>query len=229
MADRREAQRVARRWERWSAASGIVFAVLAVLWAVTLDFPNPDDSDQQIASFYADSDNRDQLALAGIFLALAGPFLLWFTGTLRSILRRAEGETGRLAGISFAGGVVLAALLFVKNALISATGAVWYDDDFETAPEIARVISNSLSWFVWQEALASAVLIGAASILALRTGVLARWQAWVGVVIAVLCLFTPFLFGLPLILVLAWILVVSILILTRREAEDEAGAVAAPG
>lgn len=229
MASQRRAKATARNWERWSAASGIVFVVLVVLWAIFLDLPRPHETDQEIAAFYADGDNRSQLAVAGIFLALAGVALLWFAGTLRTILRRAEGEPGRLSGISFGGGVAFAAVLFAKNALVSATGIVWYEDDFETAPEVARVISNSVDWFVWQEALAAAVMIGAASLVGLRTGVLGRWQSWAGILIALLCLFAQVLFAIPLVLVLAWILVVSILILMRREGEDDSPPVAAPG
>ena len=229
MASQRRARAKARDWERWSAATGIVFVVLTVIWALLVDLPDIEDTDQQIAAFYADDDQRNQIAIAGIFLALAGPFLLWFAATLRSHLRRAERQPGRLSAASFGGGVALAALLFVKNALISATGAVWYLDDFETSPDVARTITHAVDWMVWHEALAAAVFVGAASIVALRTGALARWQAWAGIATALLCFLTPIGFGIPLILVLAWILVVSVLLLMRSAAEDEEPPVAAPG
>jgi len=59
----------------------------------------------------------------------------------------------------------------------------------------------------------SALLVLTTSILALRTRVLPAWLAWAGLVVAPLTLLAPFFS--PVLVFFAWVLVVSVLLLTR--------------
>src|SRR5919198_3489212 len=89
-------------WERRAAVAGIVFVVLAVIWGILrISGPGGGSSHGEITRFFADSGDRARFGAAGWVMAAAGLFFLWFLSGLRVVLRRAEGETGRLAGLAF--------------------------------------------------------------------------------------------------------------------------------
>jgi hypothetical protein len=197
--------------------AGIAFVALAVLWAIILvavDRPSYNSADEAVAEFWGDSGNRRVLLLADLALALGGVALLWFLGSLRVVLRRAEGEPARLATIAFAGGVALSALLFVKNAIDGGIAlALEFEQGFTLDPDVFRALNAVFLGLLIHEGLAAAVLIGASSLLVLRTGAFPRWLGWTGSAVALVCLASWLIPGLPLILVLAWILAVSVLML----------------
>jgi hypothetical protein len=206
---------------RQGGLAGIAFVALTVLWGIIIlvgDRPGYDSSSAAISEYWGDSGKRGLSVLAAIALALAGLALLWFLGSLRVILRRAEGEPARLATIAFAGGVVMAALLFVKNSIDGGLAlALEFGEqgvnDFTLDPEVFKTFDAFLIGLLIHEAFAAAVLIGAASLLTLRTRIFPRWLGWAGVVVALLQLASWAVYGVPLILALAWILAVSLLML----------------
>jgi hypothetical protein len=68
------------------------------------------------------------------------------------------------------------------------------------------------------------VLVAATSIVAMRTGLFPAWLAWAGDIVSVLALFAGALFGLPLFLVVLWVLAVSFMLLrTAQPAGVEIG------
>jgi hypothetical protein len=210
---------------RSGAYSGVVFVALTVLWAVLLivaDRPGHNSSNDAISEFWGDSGNRTLVLLAAIALSLAGVALLWFLGSLRTILRRAEGEPARLATIAFAGGVVLATLMFVKNSIDGGLAIVleFEADGFTLDPDSFRTFRAVFLGLLVHEGIAAGVLIGATSLLLLRTRVFPRWLAWSGLVVAVLALASWFVAGFPLLLVLAWVLTMSVLMLRSPEGGD---------
>jgi hypothetical protein len=194
---------------------GIAFVALTVLWAIVLataDRPSYNSADDAISEFWSDSGSRRLMLLADLSLSLAGVALLWFLGSFRVVLRRAEGEPARLATIAFAGGVVLSALLFVKNAIEGGLAlALEFEQGFTLDPDVFRAMNAVFLGVLIHEGLAATVLIGAASLLVLRTRVFPRWLGWAGVAVALLALLSWLIPGVPLVLVLAWILVASVL------------------
>lgn len=208
---------------RQGGFAGIAFVALTVLWAIIVivgDRPGYDASNAAITEYWGDSGKRGLSVLAAIALALAGLALLWFLGSLRVILRRAEGEPARLATIAFAGGVVMAALLFVKNSIDGGLAlALEFGEqgvnDFALDPEVFKVFDAFFIGLLIHEAFAAAVLIGATSLLILRTTFFPRWLGWTGVVVALLELASWLVYGVPLILALAWVFAVSVLLLRR--------------
>jgi hypothetical protein len=204
---------------RTGGFAGIAFVALSVLWAVILvvvDRPSYNSADDAVSEFWRDSGNRRLLLLAALALALAGVALLWFLGSFRVVLRRAEGEPARLATIAFAGGVALATLLFVKNAADGGIAlALEFEQGFTLDPDVFRALNAVFLGLLIHEGLAAAVLTGAASLLVLRTGAFPRWLGWTGGAVALVSLASWLIPGLPLILVLAWILAVSVLMLRR--------------
>jgi hypothetical protein len=202
---------------RSGAFAGIAFVALAVLWAIVLataDRPSYNSADDAVAEFWTDSGNRRLVLLANLAMGLAGVALLWFLGSFRVVLRRAEGEPARLATIAFAGGVVLSALLFVKNAIEGGIAlALEFEQGFTLDPDVYRALNAIFLGLLIHEGLAAAVLIGAASLLVLRTRVFTRWLGWTGLAVALVALLSWLVPGLPLVLALVWILVASVLML----------------
>jgi hypothetical protein len=199
--------------------AGIAFVALTVLWAIifaTADRPSYNSADDAVTEFWGDSGNRRLLLFADLALGLAGVALLWFLGGFRVVLRRAEGEPARLATIAFAGGVVLATLLFAKNAVEGGIAlALEFEQGFTLDPDVFRALNAVFLGLLIHEGLAAAVLVGASSLLVLRTRVFPSWLGWAGLAVAVIGLLSWLVPGLPLVLVLAWILAVSVLMLRR--------------
>jgi hypothetical protein len=66
--------------------------------------------------------------------------------------------------------------------------------------------------------MATALLIGATSVLAVRTALLPGWLGWIGLLAAVAMLFAIFFF--PLFILWVWVLVVSVVLAMRDQPAD---------
>lgn len=213
------------RWERWAGGGAIAYVVLTVVWALLIrEGPGLDDPAQTVTSYYDDDGNRGQVYFATALLGLGGIAFLWFLGSLRAGLRRAEGGTGRLSAIAFAGGVVLASLTFVKNSIEPAIAtAVGEAEGFTLDPNTAKLFDSFFGVLLLHESLAAAVLVGAASVIGLRTGLLPSWFAWTGVAVAIANVAAVIFAGPPLVLFLAWLVVAGVLVWRGLEAHPRAG------
>jgi hypothetical protein len=172
-----------RQQERLGAATGIVFFILLVVSF----FVGPDkppaftDSAQKVANYVAD--NRNHLQAGTALTLLSAPFFLWFLGSLARSLRLAEERgPGRLAAVSFAGGILALALAS------AGTGIQWaasYHSDLDPST-IRGMWDSGLVIFSFALGAGITTLIGAESVLALRNGALPRWLGAAGVAIALL-------------------------------------------
>jgi hypothetical protein len=218
-----EPSSVAPRGERSAAWAGIAFVVLSTLWVVVVSVAEAPQLSQatteEFAAFYDDQGKRISLILASLSLALAGFALLWFLGGLSSVLRRAERERGTLSTTVVMSGAILVGLLFVFNAInVSVAWALEESDNFQLDPTSAQLFEGLSYLLAIQGAFVGAALVGAAS-QAFRKGAFPAWLAWGGLVIAVLNFLLAFpIHGVSLILLLPWVLVVSVLMLTRSRA-----------
>jgi hypothetical protein len=203
-------------WERRAGWGGIAFAVFSVAWAIVVqsaDLPGLDASDAEIQeSFDPEDGDAGALWIASLFLALAAVGLLWFLGSLRTLLRRAE-PSGRLAAVSFGAGLVLAGLMFVKNSIQLGLAVAVEWEDVVVEPGAFRLLDALYVGLIAHEGVAGAVLVAAASAIALRTGALPRWLGWAGAVVAVLSFVSILIVGIGLIALLAWVAAVGVLIL----------------
>jgi hypothetical protein len=168
------------RWERLGAATGIIFVLLGVLALVIGGQPAPD---QDIVQVFVD--NRERLLLQSFLVGVASIFFLWFLGSLRSYLHAAEGGTGRLSAVAFAGGILFMALgmfsLTVSYALARAMARLG-DPDTSRAFYGLIIVASDLMFFPL------VALTGASSLVILRTKALPGWLGWLGIVVAVLSL-----------------------------------------
>jgi hypothetical protein len=109
------------RFARYAAASGILAVLLVVGSFLGLILPNAPDLDApgvDWAAYFADHRSRIQVGV--IVLGVGLFFFIWFLGSLRTALARAEGGEGRLASVAFGGGIVAVATLLVA----ASAGAV---------------------------------------------------------------------------------------------------------
>jgi hypothetical protein len=222
-----------RQWERLGASSGIVFVVLLLI--VVIFFPAPPDFDappQEIAEYYID--DRDAIQISNLIGAVALFFLIWFLGSVRSVLRAAEGGTGRLSAIAFGGGLVGVATFFF--ALIVAAAAAFRPE--ETTPDVLRLLHDINFGLAFAlGGLAFAVFFAATALVALRTGAFPASIGWLAAAAALALAVggaTIFddngafsadgFFGfLPVIFVLAWVLATSSFLVSRPGARPVGG------
>jgi hypothetical protein len=196
------------RWERYAPLTGVA-AVL--LWIVGTFLLEKDDRPEgkDTAEFVAWVNQNDTAIIVGAVIFGFGVLLfLWMLGSLRASLFTAEGGTGRLATIAFAGGVATAiSMMFI--VLPHAQAAFDKDDTSDTS--IDALVHMGDAFFGGVE-LFAIPLLAATALVTLRFGGLPRWFAWVSLVLALILAIPPIgwlgvIVGLPL-----WVLLLSVLL-----------------
>jgi hypothetical protein len=165
---------------------------------------------------------------AGSMMELLGILLtIVFAATVASVLRRGEGEHAILSTTVFGAGLVSAALKIASVPAMFA--ALWRAKD-GLDPQLAAVLidMNNVSFVLtWA---ADALMLGAASVVIVRSGVLPRWLGWfAGVAAAVSIAGVPVANVVPplgILLTFIWFIAVSI-VLYRRPVPSMRAAVAA--
>ena len=192
----------------WVPLTGVAFVLLLIASiAVGGEPPEAGDGAGEVASFYNDDSSSIQFGAA--ITGWAAIMLVFFAGSLRSVLRKAEGEGGTLSLVAFAGAVIIAVggaldatLLFamaeaadkIEPAQLQTIQAIW-DNDFLPL------------------AVGSAVFLLASGLSIVRHGALAPWLGWVAVVLGVIGV-TPIGF-IGSLLGAVWIVVVSVMLALR--------------
>lgn len=194
------------RWERWSALAGILFVALFTVGMAMSGTET--DTPARVQAWFADSGHQAR-GFAAFFLVVAsGIAFLSFLGTLRNVLMRAEGGPGTLSTLVFGPGVAFVALADAGFAAFTAPSALANDKDFKLDPNTANLVQD-LGWFLLVAGVMTAsIVVMTTSIAALRMAVLPAWLGWTGLVVAVLMLFA--FFWIPILIFLAWVLLVSL-------------------
>jgi hypothetical protein len=152
--------------------------------------------------------------IAFFSITAAALALVLFAGALGSIIRRAEEETGMLAGLTWAGGTACAALLLAGNAVSRATAFAAMSDEFQLDPNTRRLFEDAGLLLLASGTMAAILLVGAVSLAALRHDLLPRWLGWSGFpTAALLPLAVAFLGFLVLAL---WVIAVSVALVFQR-------------
>jgi hypothetical protein len=171
-------------WERMGAATGVGFALFAVIaYAIPDQPPTVEASITEKVAYFATQ--RTELLWQTFLFGMAAAMLLWFAGSVRHALWKAEGDTGRLANVAFGGAIAAMAVAMGGQALIAAlaynlavvpgaAGAI----SVLTLYSIVQVAGN-LMWFP------AAVFVGATSIVAVRHRALSPLIGVVGIPLAV--------------------------------------------
>ena len=164
-------------WARFAPLAGLLAVALLIVSVIFgSDSIDADDSTAKVIAFW--TVNQDDQRLGAIFGALSLVPLVWFLGSLRSTLRRAEGGTGRLSAITFGGGLVLVAFAAVDSALQFAVA----DSVGDVPANVTQTLSVLYSNFWFGFAVGMALIMLAAALVILRTGVLPAWLGWVALI-----------------------------------------------
>jgi hypothetical protein len=194
---------------RFAPLSGVVFLVLiAVVLFAFPESPDPDASTVRVVAYW--HDHRTALLWQQLIGALAAVALIWFGGSLREAIHKAEGG-GRLGALALAGATVagIGGLLFSGIALAAA------DTVGEVPAEVTQTLSvleNDL-FFPFTGGLF--VMMIAAALASLYWGVLPKWLGWVAVVIAIAA-FTPWTGFWAFVAFFLWVGVVGVWLFARQ-------------
>ena len=211
------------RTPRAAAVAGIVFSVLigGALVLVRLSIPRGEGA---ISQWLTQSWRRTAVAVALNLVPFAGIAFLWFIGVIRD--RIGSREDKFFATVFLGSGILFVGMLFVAAA---TAGGILADAARATAgsppnPQdaLGRQMTNIIL-NVYAMRMAGVFTITTATI-AMRTGVLPRWLAFVGYGAAVVLLIGIGVTPWASLLFPAWILVLSLVLLvaTLRGPADEA-------
>lgn len=209
-----------RRWQRLSAAGGILYVALA-LTGNSIGFveaPPSNASQDAVAAYWAAVSAIWPLRVSLMLLAFF--CFVFFLGSLWDALQRAEGESGAFATVALGGGLLTAAVQLAEFPPTYA-GIRWANAGLD--PNIARLLAEDvngagfiLSWFTL------AILLSATAVVVIRTRVLPRWLGWVAAALALALLVSvwmdvalSFTFPVPFILTLLWIVTASGILIWR--------------
>lgn len=198
------------RAPRAAAIAGILFAVLLMTSFLLIRLAVPADPLEAGAWLQTRSNT---VALALNLVPFAGIAFLWFIGVLRD--RLGEREDRFFATVFLGSGLLFLAMLFMSAAMVGGLIIAYTADStrllgspsFTSARAIAYEIMN-----IYAIKMAGVFMV-VTSTLALRTGFLARWIAFLGFAVALLLLLSSryiegILMAFPL-----WVLLISLYIL----------------
>ena len=205
-----------RRWQRWSPVSGFVFVALFALAAVVLG--STGDTPEEVRDYYEDNEGR---VFTGFFLLVASALaLLWFVATVRNALARAEDEPRPLTALGYGAGVAAGALI-VAGAAAFVSPVDVAQDGGRLDPGAADVLDTAAYFLITGGVMVASLLVLATSLVALPTGVLPRWLAVLGLVVAPIAFLAPLFF--PVLAFLAWVVILSAVLLARSTTEPSPG------
>jgi hypothetical protein len=191
-----------------SGAAGVVIMLIGILMFNYYEFMPPAE---EFADFM--QNNAAMVSTGGYIASLSTFFILWFAGSMRSVLVEYEGGNGRMSGIAFAGAIAGAVVLGISFVGIFATG-------LRAGAEGSITPVGAITMYdFWAQlsgqlfGIFTAVFIGATAIISLRTGLFPAWFGWASLVVA-FGLLTPYAYAV-LAFAILWLLVVSIWLYVR--------------
>ena len=193
-----------------------MLAVVLMIPAYLVGHPDAPDSPQE-ASAYFEAGIGTFVFSNGVLPLFHVFFFIFFLGVLYGVLRGVGDDTrgGGLPAAALAGGIVFVGLEAVGFAVeILYPAALQRFGVFEPDAAFVLVSLTLSSWLYHFCQVGASAMVLVTSLVALETGVLPRWLALAGFVVALLTLLH---FLLPLVAALVgllWIAVVSVLMLT---------------
>jgi Domain of unknown function (DUF4386) len=199
----------------WAPLTGVAFVIVVIVsFVVGGEPPSADDPVQEIVDFY--TDDADAIRIGAALSALAGALLIFFAGTLRQVLKEAEGPNGTLSLIAFSGAVVVAVAAAVDATILFATAEAAEDIEPASVQTLQALWDNDFLPFV----MGLFVLLVAAGLSILRHGALPKWLGWTAIVLGVLAM-TPAGF-IAFSASALWVIAASVLLTMRARGAGDA-------
>jgi hypothetical protein len=204
-----------RGFERFAPLAGVVVLILAIIsFILSNSSPGADASTAKVIKYWNDNDSKE--IASALFGSLAALFIVWFVASLRSVILRAEGGTGRLATLAFAGGVI-GAMGLLMNAAFEFVAA---DTAGDVPPQVTQTLSALYDDFFLPIIAGFVILNVATGLAALRHRILPAWAGIVMLVLAVVGI-TP-VGWIALLISIVWIAVVGVVLFVRGAHEPSA-------
>ena len=205
--------REALRSPRAAAVAGILFALLLGLALVLVRLAVSADP-SEAGTMLDDPSSRSMVEVALNLVPFAGIAFLWFIGVIRD--RVGDLEDRLFATVFLGSGILFVAMLFVAaavaGALIADASHMSQTESRSTWDEGYRITFTLINIYAMR--MGAVFAITTASI-GRRSGVLPRWLAITGYVVAVILLFGVPVSGWLALLMPAWVLLLSVYILLR--------------
>ena len=171
------------RLSQLAPLTGFVAVTLLIVSLTMVGLNNYLPSVDSIVAFL--DDNAAQMG-TWVYIGLLSAFLMvWFAGSMSSTIDTGEGDAGRLAQITFGGGLATGIVMAITFAMTSAAA-----DRAGSAAGISREgattlydLRSSLTGAALPFALA--LFAGAAGVAMIRSGKFPAWFGWLGVLAAV--------------------------------------------
>jgi Domain of unknown function (DUF4386) len=210
-------------WRRWGTALGIPAVVLlAVSFAFAGNAPGSTDSDAKITSWYASTSHQHTQILGFLGFTLGVLCLIGFLAALRERMAAAEGTPAAMCELAFGAGIASAALFAMAIALFTVPALLASDTSAtDIVPTTYRMFYTA-GYASWVAAtMIAALTVTATSATALRTSLLPRWFAWLGIPVGIIQLLG--FFFIPGFAFWGWILITAALLLRRPRAGSPSG------
>ena len=199
------------RTPRAAAVAGIVFSILLVIifWVFRSAVPaDPLDPGAWLA------DGSRSVALALNLIPFAGIAFLWFIGVLRD--RLGPKEDRFFATVFLGSGLLFLATLFAAATIVGALLLIAPSSEMTgttTAPtfRFGRAVAYTLI-NAYPIKMAGVFMISTSTVV-IYTGIAPRWMAWIGYALAALVLLGSFYFNWSIMVLPAWVLLISVHIL----------------
>jgi hypothetical protein len=198
---------------RAAAIAGIVFSVLLItsLVLIRLSVPaNPQDAGAWLAS------RSPSVSLALNLLPFAGIAFLWFIGVVRD--RLGQHEDRFFATVFLGSGLLFLAMLFTSAAVAGGTIILYGSAPGLLIDSGAYAFGRTVTYEVmnvYAIKMAGVFMISTCT-LSLRTGIVPRWMAFLGLVLALFLLLSIGFFLWVQLIFPLWVLLISVYILLEN-------------
>jgi len=211
---------------RAAAIAGILFSVL--LLAGLLLFRLSVRADPLEAGAWLKT-RSNTIALALNLLPFAGIAFLWFIGVLRD--RLGELEDRFFATVFVGSGLLFVAMLFASAAIGGGIVIAYAAKPAELLDSPTFTFARAATYEIMNlyAARMAALFMGSTSTLAIRTGIIARWMAFLGYAFALFLLLSGRYIEWSLMLFPIWVLLISIHILIDNLHRSLQSAETSPG
>ncbi len=215
----------------WAASvAGMLFAALLTLALVLIrTSPITTAGDAELRALFAAGADQSYVIASLYLVPFAGIMFLWFVAVIRDQVGERE---DRFFGTVFLGsGVLFVAMLFVGAAIAGApaVGVRYLGLDIPSGAEMETIRAIGYTLFFISATKAAAVCVISISTLGLRSRTFPVWFAVTGYVLGLVLLLVITFLDWVLLLLPAWVAVVSLFILRREQARSRAARTPAGG
>lgn len=204
-----------------AALAGVVFALLFVAgWLLVQQSPPLTAPRAEVVAFYTDPDQRWASVAAGLYvIPFAAIAFIWFMAALRDRYLLSGGrENVLLSTAQLVSGTLYVMAMFASAAVELAL--VWMADQ---PPDANFDVDAARTMVAFGAALSQvvalrtgAVFITISTTRAMRSGLFPRWYGVLSMIIAVVLMFTYTTWPLTALLMPAWVVATSALVMQQR-------------